>query len=128
MTEPATPARRDTLPEPAFAADLIDEQRLSATDAAGVVSALRDAMERVGSVLDDRFRGGGDIQQLVEARAWAVDRLLHFAWDTLMDQAGDMALLAVGGFGRGHLRNKHCNKSIKNFRLVFDKITLLSNS
>ncbi len=103
MTEPATPARRDTLPEPAFAADLIDEQRLSATDAAGVVSALRDAMERVGSVLDDRFRGGGDIQQLVEARAWAVDRLLHFAWDTLMDQAGDMALLAVGGFGRGHL-------------------------
>jgi [protein-PII] uridylyltransferase len=120
VTEIATPDRRAVLPEPAFAADLIDESRLDASDATAVVAVLRECMERVNDVLDGLFRAGGDIQQLVEARAWAVDRLLNFAWEALMQDAGEMALLAVGGFGRGHL---HPHSDI-DLLLLHDRKTL----
>jgi len=103
MAETALSPCRGTLPAPAFADELLDPDALAATDAPGVVAALKTALARVDADLDTRFRDGADIRQLVQARAWAVDHLLLFAWDVLMDEARDTALLAVGGFGRGQL-------------------------
>ncbi len=103
MAEVAELLCRASLPEPAFADDILDRRALTARAEDNVVAALREALEGLNRGLDQRFRDGVDIQQLVEARAWAVDHLLRTAWTALMADAGPMALLAVGGFGRGHL-------------------------
>ena len=103
MAETALAPCHGTLPVPVFAGELLDPDQLKGSDPAAVVGALRAGLERIDRALEKRFREGGDIQQLVEARAWAVDQLLLFAWEALMPDAGSTALLAVGGFGRGHL-------------------------
>ena len=44
------------------------------------------------------------IQNLVAGRAWLIDQVLTLAWDHLVEQdAEDIALVAVGGYGRGEL-------------------------
>lgn len=55
-------------------------------------------------MLDRRFREGCEIRPLIEARAWFVDNILQQAWNQFdwRDQAG-IALVAVGGYGRGEL-------------------------
>ena len=103
MAEVAELLCRASLPEPVFAEDILDRKALEARVEDDVVDALREALDRLNRGLDQRFREGVDIQQLVEARAWAVDHLLRTTWTALMADAGPMALLAVGGFGRGHL-------------------------
>jgi adenylate kinase family enzyme len=55
-------------------------------------------------VLDARFRAGRDIRRLVEDRAWFVDQILQEAWKRFTwSEDADIALLAVGGYGRGEL-------------------------
>ena len=103
MAEVAELLCRPSLPQPVFADAILDRDALAARAEDNVVDALREALEHLNRGLDQRFRDGVDIQQLVEARAWAVDHLLRTAWMVLMADAGPMALLAVGGFGRGHL-------------------------
>ncbi|MFQ3786634.1 [protein-PII] uridylyltransferase [Halomonas sp. A29] len=62
-------------------------------------AALRDIQSR----LDERFHAGADIRALVHGRAWSLDQLLGVAW-SLHDWPDDgVALLAVGGYGRGEL-------------------------
>ncbi|MGR2738271.1 [protein-PII] uridylyltransferase [Billgrantia sp. Q4P2] len=62
-------------------------------------AALRDIQSR----LDERFHAGADIRDLVHGRAWSLDQLLGVAW-SLHDWPDDgVALLAVGGYGRGEL-------------------------
>ncbi|MCC5881269.1 MAG: [protein-PII] uridylyltransferase [Halomonas sp.] len=62
-------------------------------------AALRDIQQR----LDERFHAGADIRDLVHGRAWCLDQLLGVAW-SLHDWPDDgVALLAVGGYGRGEL-------------------------
>lgn len=55
-------------------------------------------------MLDKRFRSGAEIRPLIEARAWLVDNILQQAWNQFDwgDQCG-IALVAVGGYGRGEL-------------------------
>ncbi|MBZ9539170.1 [protein-PII] uridylyltransferase [Modicisalibacter tunisiensis] len=61
--------------------------------------ALREIQER----LDARFRAGADIRDLVHGRAWCLDRLLAIAWEHHAWPDDGVALLAVGGYGRGEL-------------------------
>ncbi len=62
-------------------------------------AALRDIQRR----LDERFHAGADIRDLVHGRAWCLDQLLGVAW-ALQEWPDDgVALLAVGGYGRGEL-------------------------
>lgn len=62
-------------------------------------AALRDLQER----LDEHFRAGADIRDLVRGRAWYMDQLLAIAWEQHAWPDDGIALIAVGGYGRGEL-------------------------
>ncbi|MCH8496969.1 MAG: [protein-PII] uridylyltransferase [Marinobacter sp.] len=50
------------------------------------------------------FRNGADVRELVRARAEAMDTVLSILWNGYrFARSGDIALLAVGGYGRGEL-------------------------
>ncbi|MDD0841895.1 [protein-PII] uridylyltransferase [Pseudomonas sp. Gutcm_11s] len=68
------------------------------------IAAFKKALKQAREVLDGRFREGRDIRRLVEDRAWFVDQILQEAWKRFAwSEDADIALLAVGGYGRGEL-------------------------
>ena len=71
---------------------------------ASPVTAFKKAIRQARDVLDARFASGRGIRRLVEDRAWFVDNLLQQAWAQFDWSAdADIALVAVGGYGRGEL-------------------------
>lgn len=65
---------------------------------------FRDALRRARAVLAERFEADVPIDRLVTGHACLLDRLLVRVWccaSTL--RAPDLALVAVGGYGRGEL-------------------------
>lgn len=87
----------------AFDTELFDASRLQGEDK--LPRALyRELLKNAREVLFERFKAGEDIRKLVCARAWVTDQLLAHAWRGIgLEQYGDIALLAVGGYGRGEL-------------------------
>ncbi len=68
------------------------------------VGAFKKAIRQAREVLDARFLAGRDIRRLIEDRAWFVDQILREAWKQFnWSEQADIALLAVGGYGRGEL-------------------------
>ncbi|MBM7059852.1 [protein-PII] uridylyltransferase [Pseudomonas sp. UL073] len=68
------------------------------------IAAFKKAIRAAHEVLDARFRKGRDIRRLVEDRAWFTDQILREAWARFdWSEDADIALLAVGGYGRGEL-------------------------
>jgi len=62
----------------------------------------KDALSKGTQVLNDAFAAGFDVVDLVHKRAWLIDQLLIHAWQSMISRE-DLALLAVGGYGRGEL-------------------------
>lgn len=91
----AVPATRDCLDLAALAALDADPEVLSAE--------LGSAREHADAELHRQFAAGTDVRDLVQARAWVVERLVLTAWDRLAPSDGSLELCAVGGFGRGEL-------------------------
>ncbi len=67
------------------------------------VTALKSACERARLYLDQQFRDGRDIEELIRLRAAFVDELLACIWDRFSWDDCDITLIAVGGYGRGEL-------------------------
>ncbi|OQR35069.1 [protein-PII] uridylyltransferase [Pseudomonas sp. T] len=68
------------------------------------IAAFKKAIRQANEVLDARFNGGRDIRRLIEDRAWFVDQILQQAWNRFdWGDDADIALVAVGGYGRGEL-------------------------
>ncbi len=68
------------------------------------IGAFRAALAEGSQSLKQRFAAGEPVEALVRDRAQLVDRLLVRAWQRHIDQhAADLALIAVGGYGRGEL-------------------------
>ena len=67
------------------------------------VVLFKQALREIQANLDARFRAGADIRDLVHGRAWCLDRLLECAWARHDWPDNGIALLAVGGYGRGEL-------------------------
>ena len=64
----------------------------------------REALRRGHGELKERFFAEESVDELVHARAALVDGVLREAWTAQMeDKAGEWALAAVGGYGRGEL-------------------------
>ena len=91
------PAVRDSLfNKSQFRADL--------TIATSPVPAYKKCLKEAASKLDTWFVEGMPIEELVLARAWLIDQVLRLAWEHLTwNQGCPVALLAVGGYGRGEL-------------------------
>jgi [protein-PII] uridylyltransferase len=67
-------------------------------------AAFRQVLERGTELLRERFAGDEDVVELVLDRARLVDIALRAAWARHTGQfANDLALVAVGGYGRGEL-------------------------
>jgi [protein-PII] uridylyltransferase len=67
-------------------------------------SSYREALRSADADLFERFKTGEPVSRLVRLRARLVDRLLLTLWSRhRLADAGDMALIAVGGYGRGEL-------------------------
>ncbi|MES3006234.1 MAG: [protein-PII] uridylyltransferase [Pseudomonadota bacterium] len=76
--------------------------RLQATDNA--VPLFREAIQQARDVLNRRYLHNDNIVSLVTGRSWFIDQLLQCAWDRYpWDDSKNIALLAVGGYGRGEL-------------------------
>ncbi len=100
MIEPfdlISPAVRDSLfNKSQFRADL--------TIASSPVPAYKKCLKEATCKLDAWFVEGIAIEELVLARAWLIDQVLRLAWEHLpWNQGCPVALLAVGGYGRGEL-------------------------
>ena len=67
------------------------------------IAAFKKAIRKANEVLDERFSAGRSTRRLVEDRAWFVDQILCEAWQRLNWGNAQIALLAVGGYGRGEL-------------------------
>ncbi|MCB1630714.1 MAG: [protein-PII] uridylyltransferase [Pseudomonadales bacterium] len=73
-------------------------------DGTALLAAVRDQLALIGADLDRRFLAGEDIHTLVTERALRLDVVLDCLW-THYGLAAEpcIALLAVGGYGRGEL-------------------------
>lgn len=67
------------------------------------IPAYRKCLRQAESTMNQWFDEGVSIQTLVRARAWLIDQILSLAWGHLFGDRDDIALLAVGGYGRGEL-------------------------
>ncbi|CAM3687450.1 [protein-PII] uridylyltransferase [Parendozoicomonas haliclonae] len=66
--------------------------------------AYRKCLEQANTLMNAWFNEGEEIQKLVTGRAWLIDQVLILAWEHLAGKdAADIALVAVGGYGRGEL-------------------------
>lgn len=81
------------------------------------IVTFKSAIMGVYQHLKDRFYEGEDIRGLVAERANFIDLILHYAWHQYSWQ-DDIALIAVGGYGRGEL---HPHSDIDILILLSDK-------
>lgn len=66
--------------------------------------ALRELIKLGDGVLNDAFKSGADISELVHQRASMIDALLEHLWaEHFNADSPAISLVAVGGYGRGEL-------------------------
>ena len=95
----------ERLAAPAAARGCLDLEALhAAPDEPGALcEMLQSALQGADQLLAERFWAGEPVDELVRARAWVVEQLLLRAFDAVIGDALPLALIAVGGFGRGEL-------------------------
>jgi [protein-PII] uridylyltransferase len=84
---------------------LIDQAEFTARLAGGEspLQLFRAFIKLGNERLREQFDEGGSMTQLVKQRAGLIDFLLQQAWRRSVPEASDVALVAVGGYGRGEL-------------------------
>ncbi|MGR6874553.1 [protein-PII] uridylyltransferase [Pseudomonas sp. HK3] len=90
-------------------ANIFDEVsfRQAITDGKPSIPLFKEAIRHSQAVMDEHFRNTLDSVTLVHARSWFMDQLLKHAWlQFFPENIDNIALLAVGGYGRGELHPK----------------------
>lgn len=85
---------------------LLDPQALAreVERAPSPVPPVKKALKAAAARLDQAFREGADVRQLVHARAWLMDQILSLLWQRFpWRDSSEISLVAVGGYGRGEL-------------------------
>ncbi|MDX1633429.1 MAG: [protein-PII] uridylyltransferase [Marinobacter sp.] len=78
------------------------ESRISSE--ASPVAPARELLKTAYNADAQAFQDGADVRQLVRSRAETVDQVLRLIWNRYpFSASGDIALVAVGGYGRGEL-------------------------
>ncbi|MEZ5509113.1 MAG: [protein-PII] uridylyltransferase [Gammaproteobacteria bacterium] len=86
--------------------ELFDPERFAALvqQCGSVPKAFRQAMKEADAVLERRFLSMENIKLIIRRRAWTMDQLLKQLWNQFAcANCTDIALLAVGGYGRAEL-------------------------
>ncbi len=85
--------------------ELFDVERFEADlEVADIpLKPFRDAIQQVDDALEYRFLNGESVVSLVTHRAAFIDQMLIHAWQHCAPGINDIALIAVGGYGRGEL-------------------------
>ncbi|MBT8145677.1 MAG: hypothetical protein KJN90_02425, partial [Gammaproteobacteria bacterium] len=86
--------------------ELFEPSSLAARLSSGenAVTVLKPAIEQANEELNQRYRDNADISVLVSSRAHFIDQILQLAWQQLpWPDEKNIALVAVGGYGRGEL-------------------------
>ncbi|NNJ96693.1 MAG: [protein-PII] uridylyltransferase [Gammaproteobacteria bacterium] len=87
--------------------NLFDEQKLNDSlqqGAGNIVSALKDEVAAINQGLKTLYQNGAPVEDIVFGRASLMDRLLTTLYQHIFsDIKQPVALIAVGGFGRGEL-------------------------
>lgn len=115
-------------------ANVFSPQRIRARLAAGQfsVAAFRDTLAWGRERLFSLFHDGASAETLVFARAHLVDEVLAAVWAKFLpDDPPDLALVAVGGYGRGELLPHsdidilllHQNDALSLHRTALEQIT-----
>jgi len=68
-----------------------------------LVSQLRSELSDVAGVIGQQFQASAPVTPLLEQRCSAVDQTLTQLWNACALDKTDIALIAVGGYGRGEL-------------------------
>ena len=79
-----------------------DEQRFLADINDNPIQVFRDALSAANQHFDNRFEEWDNIESLVTERAQFMDKIIRCAWNQF-EWDKNIALLAVGGYGRGEL-------------------------
>ncbi|EAR10221.1 [protein-PII] uridylyltransferase [Reinekea blandensis] len=84
---------------------LVDQDTLKAELSQGSpIPVLKRTLADLQKQLNQRFIQGEPIRNLVFGRAWALDQILQTVWQQFSwRHEDDIALIAVGGYGRGEL-------------------------
>lgn len=89
--------------------ELLDPEQLGASAAncqssAELIPLLRGAITHASAILDERYKQNLSITDIVHGRASVIDQVLKIVWNHQQwpDQSS-IALIAVGGYGRGEL-------------------------
>lgn len=86
--------------------ELFDEEHFESElkKNSNTLSLFKNALSNATDVLNQRFKAGRTASELVHARSSIVDTILIKAWlEFFSRDTKDVALLAVGGYGRGEL-------------------------
>lgn len=83
-----------------FDSDTFDRQLASASDP---LIQFRKMLQEADQSQRERFMAGAKAAELVPQRAHYIDKLLIHAWLRFFRDDDDIALVAVGGYGRGEL-------------------------
>jgi len=76
---------------------------VAAAEPAQLRQTLRAVLAEATNSFDQEFRDGRNVGELLRERAVLVDELLRHAWRSLDVPEDRLALVAVGGYGRGEL-------------------------
>jgi [protein-PII] uridylyltransferase len=72
-----------------------------------IIKLLKNAVISIDEGLKTIYRSGGDVNTIVYGRANLIDQLINCVFDYLFkDVDQELALIAVGGYGRGELHPK----------------------
>ncbi len=87
---------------PTLTPHVVDHHRLMTEEASPTL--YRELLKNAQDTLWTKFVAGESVRLLVEARSESVDMVLAHAWQNLgLGNETEVALLAVGGYGRGEL-------------------------
>ncbi|TNF36584.1 MAG: [protein-PII] uridylyltransferase [Gammaproteobacteria bacterium] len=86
--------------------DVLDTSALSQAldNGSNPVKLYKETLSKASEALNQRFREGADVRELVWMRAAVVDAVLSEAWKRIdWPDSPAASLIAVGGYGRGEL-------------------------
>ena len=104
MPESGTNIYPGLLSAPAEARSYIDPDECSAlTTSSEPLEGMKSLLANIDLRLKHDFAAGEPVEGLLNNRAWAVEQLVLGAWQSCIANQDGLALIAVGGFGRGVL-------------------------